>query len=145
MSDTIRLLLSLGLYQICYPVQGNTAKIGHYSQSLIDSIVDLYMGNSSTFNNMNKANSTYKVNDSSVLVPAYILLILWIICIVIIICCCLYCKCKQAEMMTSYTSNNFELQEVHVMDHPLPHVKGCVCLCCLQQQLAKEMQLKREC
>ncbi|KAL7735832.1 hypothetical protein ACLKA6_017831 [Drosophila palustris] len=108
--------------------------------------MEIYMGNDSIISHRS---STQTIDpDTAILVPIsiypYILLAIWIICILVIICCCLYCKCQQAEMMTSYTSNNFELQEVHVMDHPLPHVKGCVCLCCLQRQLTQELQQRRE-
>ncbi|EDW60439.2 uncharacterized protein [Drosophila virilis] len=146
---TMRLILALVLSQGAHPVRADIADVGHYSQTLVDSILDIYAGNGS-----NRRSATVDLDDSeedfetTPIVPTYIypylLLALWVACISCIICCCLYCKCQQADNMTAYNSNSFELQEVHVLDHPLPHVKGCVCLGCLQRQVAKELQLKRE-
>lgn len=44
--------------------------------------------------------------------------------------------------MTAHNTNSLELQEVHIVDHPLHHVKGCVCLYCLQLQVAQEVLQK---
>ncbi|XP_034478897.1 uncharacterized protein LOC117785106 [Drosophila innubila] len=137
--------LFLFLCLVSYSVNGEISNVSHYSQSLFDSIMEIYMGNNSigSYKNSTQAFDPHTAILVPISIYPYILLAIWIISILIIICCCLYCKCQQAEMVTSYSSNNFELQEVHIMDHPLPHVKGCVCLCCLQRQLAQEIQQKR--
>lgn len=150
---------------------GSIADMGHYSQTLIESIIDIYSSNNNSSGHSHSAEAPYSKTTTnqtgSTLIPVYIypyiLLALWIICIckyyfklfkpfplkpllhpffrcaAAIICCCLYCKCQQAEAMTSYNTNTLELQEVHILDHPLPHVKGCVCLCCLQRQIKQEV------
>lgn len=141
------------------------------SNSVLDLYIDIDSISSST-NRHSETTMTVTPDSSKVdferapIVPThiypYLLLALWVTCIseqsewiqtditdslilaACVVCCCLYCKCQQAESMTAYNSNGFELREVHVQNHPLPHVQGCVCLGCLQRQIAKEMQLKRE-
>ncbi|ALC41766.1 CG10822, partial [Drosophila busckii] len=114
-------IMSLWLLTSCSNVVADTDNM--------DLILDLLGSNSSYSWEANKADS--------MLVPPYlypyILIGLWLTCVCSVICCCLYCKCKQeTTRMTSFKTNSFELQEVHVVEHPLPHVKGCVCLGCLQ-------------
>ncbi|KRG05439.1 uncharacterized protein Dmoj_GI26940, isoform C [Drosophila mojavensis] len=139
------------------PVHCDISSASHYSQKVSNSVLDLYIdidSISSSTNRHSETTMTVTPDSSKVdferapIVPThiypYLLLALWVTCITCVVCCCLYCKCQQAESMTAYNSNGFELREVHVQNHPLPHVQGCVCLGCLQRQIAKEMQLKRE-
>ncbi|XP_023160065.2 uncharacterized protein LOC111592221 [Drosophila hydei] len=148
----IRLVLSFLLCSSSCPVHCDIGNVGHYSQTLVNSFLDLYTDNNDSISSSSSRPSETMAPDNSKanfepIVPThiypYLLLSLWVTCITCIVCCCLYCKCQQADSLTAYNLNSFELQEVHVVDHPLPHVKGCVCLGCLQRQVAKELQQKR--
>ncbi|XP_033154664.1 uncharacterized protein LOC117137370 [Drosophila mauritiana] len=69
-----------------------------------------------------------------------LLLILWIVSLSILGCICVCCKFVKSESFTSYDSDSFELQEVHIVEPTLGHVKGCACLECLHRQLSKEFE-----
>ncbi|XP_032597049.1 uncharacterized protein LOC116805923 [Drosophila grimshawi] len=158
LARNIRLVLFLTNQLLVLAVLADIASVGHYSQTLMDSIFDIYASNNVSRHKLpaleaNKNNSNNNDNNNNNLEPEsfapafiypYLMLALWITCITSIICCCVYCKCQHAERMAAYSSNSFELQEVHVLDHPLPHVKGCVCLACLQRQVARELQQRAD-
>ncbi|KRF79419.1 uncharacterized protein Dvir_GJ20861, isoform B [Drosophila virilis] len=83
---TMRLILALVLSQGAHPVRADIADVGHYSQTLVDSILDIYAGNGS-----NRRSATVDLDDSeedfetTPIVPTYIypylLLALWVACI----------------------------------------------------------------
>ncbi|XP_017958593.1 uncharacterized protein LOC108652907 [Drosophila navojoa] len=152
--SSLRLVLSFLLCSGSTPVHCDISSAGHYSQTVVNSALDLYIGAdniSSTTNRHSETTATVTPDSTKVdferaaIVPAhiypYLLLSLWVTCITCIVCCCLYCKCQQAESMTAYNSNGFELREVHIQNHPLPHVQGCVCLGCLQRNAAETRAL----
>ncbi|XP_043064123.1 uncharacterized protein LOC122320103 [Drosophila ficusphila] len=68
-----------------------------------------------------------------------LLLFFWMVSIM---CTCLCCKFVKSETSTTYDSNIFEMQEVHILGPDVLHAKACACLECLHRQLAKEMKLK---
>ncbi|XP_043643796.1 uncharacterized protein LOC122613617 [Drosophila teissieri] len=69
-----------------------------------------------------------------------LLFFLWIVSLIILGCICVCCKFVKSESFTSYDSDSFELQQVHILEPTLGHVKGCACLECLHRQLSTEFE-----
>ncbi|XP_026836372.1 uncharacterized protein LOC113564293 [Drosophila erecta] len=57
-----------------------------------------------------------------------LLFFLWIVSLIILGFICVCCKFVKSESFTSYDSDSFELQQVHILEPALGQVKGCACL-----------------
>ncbi|XP_016973892.1 uncharacterized protein LOC108040793 [Drosophila rhopaloa] len=104
------------------------------SETLIQNILGVFAKNTSLSNGELPMVSNYFC--------PLILLFIWIVSICILICTCVYCRFVKSETFTTYDSNSFEMQDVHILEPTLKHVKGCACLECLHRQLAKELEKK---
>lgn len=84
----MRLILALVLSQGAHPVRADIADVGHYSQALVDSILDIYVGNGSSSSRRSDSvdpDDSKEDFETTLIVPTYIypylLLALWVACI----------------------------------------------------------------
>ncbi|XP_041675639.1 uncharacterized protein LOC108107498 [Drosophila eugracilis] len=99
-----------------------------------NNVLDLYSGNTSL-------NQAALPIANSFFCPL-LLVFLWIVSLCILVCICMCFKLVKSETLTSYDTNSFEMQEIHILEPTFKHVKGCACLECLHRQLAKELEME---
>ncbi|KPU75683.1 uncharacterized protein Dana_GF27660 [Drosophila ananassae] len=127
---------SLSLWVVFQQTLSLAVATSHSMETLMQKVLDVYRGNGSL--------SEADVSMVSHILCPLLLFFIWTISICMMICTCLYCNCVKSKELKTYDSSSFELQEVHVLDPSVYHVKDCACLGCLHRQLANEIEIKSE-